>query len=207
MQHPFGRIVILNGAPRSGKSSIADAVRRTVPGTWMKLGVDGHSGSVIPPELRPGIGLRPGGERPDLEPVVERLYRALYGAIAAHAREGFDCIVDLGHHDDYAAIKGLLPRCARLLEDFSVLFVGVSALLDTILARRAESDAEYLKAGTGEIPAPILRWQSAVHAHDIYDLTLDTGTLTPEDCARKIADTLAAPPDGPTAFERLARLA
>ncbi|MBO0693922.1 MAG: hypothetical protein J2P58_13545, partial [Acidimicrobiaceae bacterium] len=61
-----GLVVILNGAPRSGKSAIARAIQESSPDTWVGLGVDTSSQS-IPERLRPGIGLRPGGERPDLE--------------------------------------------------------------------------------------------------------------------------------------------
>ena len=35
-----GQIVILNGTPRSGKSSIAAAIQNTFEGVWMNLGVD-----------------------------------------------------------------------------------------------------------------------------------------------------------------------
>lgn len=37
----LGQIVILNGAPRSGKSSIARAVQSTFEEPWINLGVDG----------------------------------------------------------------------------------------------------------------------------------------------------------------------
>src|SRR5690242_142775 len=76
-----GQIVILNGPPRSGKSSIAVAVQTRFDGVWMNLGVD-HFKQMTPDRFQPGIGLRPGGERPDLEPLVVRLYRAMYEAIA-----------------------------------------------------------------------------------------------------------------------------
>src|SRR5579871_1151105 len=54
-----GRIVILNGAPRSGKSSIAAAIQHTFGGCWMNLGVD-RSREMTPARFQPGIGLRPG---------------------------------------------------------------------------------------------------------------------------------------------------
>jgi chloramphenicol 3-O-phosphotransferase len=36
-----GQLVILNGPPRSGKSSIAAAIQNSFEGVWMNLGVDG----------------------------------------------------------------------------------------------------------------------------------------------------------------------
>ena len=90
-----GRIVILNGVPRAGKSSIAAALQAR--GSWINLGVDAQN-RTLPPSLLPGIGLRPGGERPELEPMLPGLFFALYESIAAHARRGFDVVVDLGHH-------------------------------------------------------------------------------------------------------------
>jgi chloramphenicol 3-O phosphotransferase len=74
MQQPSsspGQVIILNGAPRSGKSSIAAAIQETFDGPWMNLGVDVLVRQVTPPRYRPGIGLRPGGERPDLESFVQ----------------------------------------------------------------------------------------------------------------------------------------
>src|SRR5688500_3664599 len=78
--HAPGRIAVLNGAPRSGKSSIAAAVQDRLDGVWMNLGVDTFV-AATPARIRPGIGLRPGGERPDLEAIVPALYEALYASV------------------------------------------------------------------------------------------------------------------------------
>ena len=82
----FGQIVILNGAPRSGKSTIAAVIQDTFDGPWMNLGVDVYLREITPPRYRPGLGLRPGGERQDIEPLVPLFYSALYETIAAHSR-------------------------------------------------------------------------------------------------------------------------
>lgn len=71
-----GQIIILNGAPRSGKTSIARAVQERFDGVWINLGVDVYE-QATPARYRPGIGLRPGGERPGLEALVPGLYAAL----------------------------------------------------------------------------------------------------------------------------------
>ena len=104
-----GRIVVLNGTPRSGKSSIAAAIQTAFPGVWMNLGVDAFM-ATTPERYRPGIGLRPGGERPDLEPLIARLYPAMYESIAAHSRAGVNVVVDVGHHDSYSVPLGLQHR-------------------------------------------------------------------------------------------------
>jgi chloramphenicol 3-O phosphotransferase len=195
-----GRIVILNGAPRAGKSSIVTAVMR-LPGQWINLGVD-EMRKRTPDELQPGIGLRPGGERPDLEPAIQRLYRELYEDIARNARGGFDVVVDVGHHDWYSRPLGILPASARQLSGLPVLFVGVRCPVEMIMARRNAAPDGYV-AGLG-VPEPVARWQQAVHQPGLYDLEVDSSLLTPEQAAKTIAAALAAPPS-PSAFEKLAR--
>src|SRR2546423_15008037 len=51
-----GQIVILNGAPRSGKSSIVAVIQDTFDGPWMNLGVDVFVRTVTPKRYRPGLG-------------------------------------------------------------------------------------------------------------------------------------------------------
>ena len=81
----------------------------------MNLGVDAFSEYVIPEQLRPGIGLRPGGERPDLEEQLPVLFDALYAAVIGVSRLGLHVVVDVGHHDDYSTPLGILGRVARQL--------------------------------------------------------------------------------------------
>ncbi|MDE2726674.1 MAG: hypothetical protein OXI19_01540, partial [Gemmatimonadota bacterium] len=113
-----GTALVLNGAPRSGKSSIALAIQQMSQEPWMNLGADRFI-EITPERLRPGIGLRPagiancpGGERPDLEPLIPGLYGALYESIAAHLRLGLNVVADVAHHDDYATLSGILYDCA-----------------------------------------------------------------------------------------------
>jgi chloramphenicol 3-O phosphotransferase len=198
----LGRIIILNGAPRSGKSSIAAAIQDTFDGVWMNLGVDRFM-QMTPAAYQPGIGLRPGGERPDLEPLVEVMYFALYEAIAAHSRLGLDVVADVGHHDAYSVPRGILPACARRLGGLPALFVGVRCPIETIMDRRRVTWGASL-ADDGSAPAPVRLWQEAVHAPGIYDLEVDTSRLTPEQCADAIRRRLEDLP--PSALHRLATL-
>jgi chloramphenicol 3-O phosphotransferase len=199
--------VILNGAPRAGKSSIVRAIQRSAEGPWMNLGVDVYGREVTSERYRPGIGLRPGGERPDLEPLIPVFYAALYESIAAHSRLGLNVLTDVGHHDGHSRPMGILGDCARRLLGLPVLFVGVRCPIETIMARRNrdEPGREGTYAGGLETPAPVLAWQEAVHQPGLYDLELDTSRQSPEACALAILERLKQGGQGPTAFERLAK--
>jgi chloramphenicol 3-O phosphotransferase len=197
-----GQIVILNGAPRSGKSSIAAVVQNTFDGVWMNLGVDRFM-QMTPERCQPGIGLRPGGERPDLEPLVVIMYRAMYEAIAAHSRQGLNVVVDVGHHDAYSVPIGILPDCARRLKGLPVLFVGVRCPIEVIMQRRR---ATGWHTGDDPPPEPVRLWQQAVHVPGIYDLEVDTSLLSAEACADLIRHRLEKGPP-PSACQRLAAAA
>ncbi|ASW05779.1 chloramphenicol phosphotransferase CPT family protein [Rhizobium sp. 11515TR] len=206
---PPGRIIILNGAPRSGKSSIVEAIQADFEGVWVNLGVDAHVRHITPPRYRPGIGLRPGGERPDLEPLVARLYAALYASIASHSRMGLNVVAEFGHHDSYSQPLGILADCARLLTGLPALFVGVHCPLDVVMGRRLAEGPErrdtYVKVEAGmPVPAPVVAWQEQVHRPGIYDLEIDTSVSDPKACAEQIRRLLAEGLPHPTAFERIA---
>jgi chloramphenicol 3-O phosphotransferase len=196
-----GQIVILNGAPRAGKSSIAAVIQETFDGAWMNPGVD-IARLMTPARYQPGIGLRPGEKGHAAAPMVAVLYAALYESIAAHSRVGLNVVVDVGHHD-----AEVFSDCARRLVGLPVVVVGVRCPLDVIMQRRDASPPGRYATGTSEapVPEPVRRWQDAVHDPGIYDLEVDTSKLSPAECADTIRQRLA---DGvpATAAERLAEL-
>ncbi len=201
----FGQIVVLNGAPRSGKSSIAAAIQDTFDGVWMNLGVDVFVWEVTPKKIRPGMGLRPGEQAHPVAPLVPVLYAALYESIAAHSRLGLNVVVDVGHHD-----RAILADCARRLAALPVLFVGVRCPIEVVMERRNEGQsgrAGGYVVGTAAdpVPAPVLLWQNAVHEPGIYDLEVDTSQLDPGECAAHIRRRLDEGPLG-SAFIRVAAM-
>lgn len=185
----LGQIIVLNGTPRAGKSSIAQQIQESFDGVWMNVGLE-HFKAMTPERLQPGIGLRPGGERPDLEPVVEILYPAMYEAMAAHSRRGVNVVADTTHHDHYSQPLNILAGCARILSGLPVLFVGVRCPIEAVMQRRIQTWGRGY-TDEGSIPEPILRWQQAVHQPGIYDLELDTSLQSPAECAELISARLA----------------
>jgi chloramphenicol 3-O phosphotransferase len=196
-----GQVVVLNGVPRSGKSSIAHAMQHGATEPWLNLGVDATAGW-LPEDLRPGIGLRPGGERPDLEDAVVRLYRALFDSVAAHARQGFNVVVDLGLHDSYSRPRSVARDGARRLRRLPVLFVGVRATADAIWQRRSETWDQHRDSADPSLVDAVARWPVAVHTFG-YDLEVDTSELSPAECAERVLTRLHEGPPG-SAFGALA---
>ena len=206
---PMGRIIILNGAPRSGKSSIVKVIQETFEGPWINLGVDVYVREITPSRYRPGIGLRPGGERQDLEELIPLFYAALYESIAIHSRLGLNVVVDVGHHDAYGKRTHILTDCAKRLAGLDVLFVGLRCPIQTILERRRDEPNdrmnEYLQGSVEQaIPAPILAWQEHVHIPGIYDLEIDTSHIDPVGCAAIIQQHIQKNISQRSAFETLA---
>jgi chloramphenicol 3-O phosphotransferase len=169
----------------------------------MNLGVDVFVREVTPERYRPGMGLRPGNDLPELRPLVPALYRALYGSIAAHAREGLNVVADVGHYD-----RAILAECAKIVAGLPVLFVGVRSPIAEIMRRRNAGQPGregHYAVGTAEdpVPVPVRRWQEGVDAVGPYDLEVDTSVLDPTASADVIRRRLRDGPPG-TRFADLA---
>ena len=157
-----GPIVVLQGPPRSGKSSIATALGDP----WVNVGVDLFGRSVVPRRFRPGIGLRPGGERPDLEPLLPVLTAALFASAAV--------------------LDGLPVLLVGVRCPLEVV----------VRRRDAEPDRYVGSFPGGGIPDVVRRWDEAVHTPGVYDLEVDTSTLAPEACAAAVRHRLESGPPG-----------
>lgn len=167
-------------------------------GVWANLGVDVMQ-AATPPALLPGMGLRPGGERPDLEPFVVASFAAMYRAARSFSESGVGVVVDVGHHDAYSQPLGILRQSAQLLIGLPVLFVGIRCPADVLVARR--------RATWGDEPTPeafehVQRWEQAVHRPGIYDMEVDTSVMSADQCADEIERRRAQGPG--TALERAA---
>lgn len=174
----------------------------------MNLGVDVFGQFVTPTRYWPGVGLRPGGERPDIEAKVAVFAAAMYESVAAHSRLGLNVVVDVGHHDAYSTPLRVLPQLASRFDGLPALFVGVLCPIEVIMQRsdagQPGREGQYAtSAPDGAIPEAVQRWQHEVHVPGIYDLEADTSVLSPAESAEVIRRRLQEGP-APTAFKQLA---
>lgn len=191
-----GQVVILNGMPRSGKTTIASAIQSRFPGLWISLcaGV---------PRSEPKV--ERGAEDAGMagEPPISAVHAALYEAIALYSRMGLNVVADFGVNGRPIRPPGLLSHCARRLSTYPVLLVGMRNLSsDLARSRRRDGTAGQALFRRADEAMPLLPapWQRP----GLYDMELDTDVLTPTECADAILERLDRGIPRPTALERVA---
>jgi chloramphenicol 3-O phosphotransferase len=173
-----GRIVVLNGASSSGKTSIAQAMRTLAERPWFWVTTD-HFWPMMPPRFDPS----------DEVPLRRAASEAFLRSLLAISGAGWDVVADaVIIHPAFRAF------CGELLAEAPAHLVGVRCRLDELERReRARGDR-----GTGLARSQLDR----VHAGVSYDFEVDTSEATPEECAAAIRSYLEEA-RAPTAFRQL----
>lgn len=184
-----GTIVYLNGIPSAGKTSIGVALQDALPEPFLLLGVDTFL-RMLPRRTFGSGWLMPvpeGGVRPTAR-MREQVRPPMLTTLAALAPK-HDLIVD-----DVIPDSQTLEDTIHSLAPFRVLFVRVECALEVAEEReRARGDRT---TGMARGLAPI------VHAHGVYDLTVNSAETSPAECAASIHERLLNGP-APTAFAQL----
>ena len=162
-ENSAGHIIFLNGAACAGKTTIVHALQATLDEPYLHLSAD-HILGMLPQRCR-------NVTNPDNYRAIYKAISGMHHCVAALAAAGNNVIVDtvLVNPDN-------LAECVFILAHFRVTFVGVFCPLDE-LERRGRDD-KY---------AGMARSQFAqVHAHQIYDLEVDTSTTSAQEIAANI---------------------
>lgn len=178
-----GRIVLLNGASSSGKSSIGRALQRVLADPWFFFPVDAL-GAMRSTEHTRVL------EAGEIEAMLRRTRMGYHRAVAGVASVGNDVIMDYPLSEPWR-----LADLLDVLEGYDVTLVDVHCDPDE-LDRREHA--------RGDRPVGLARSQR-VFRHEDRDITVDTTHTSPEACANAIADGLAAL-GADKAFDRLRRL-
>jgi chloramphenicol 3-O phosphotransferase len=178
-----GRIILLNGASSSGKSSIGRALLPLLPDPWFLVPVDAFGA------MRAAVHTRVLDDA-EVGEVLRRTRLGYHRAVAALASAGNDVIMDYPLTEQWR-LKDLLET----LNGYDVTLVEVCCSPEE-LDRRERSRKDR--------PVGLARSQTTVHTHGEFDIAVDTTTADPDVCAKTIVHALDAAPS-PKAFDRLRR--
>jgi chloramphenicol 3-O phosphotransferase len=123
-----GQIILLNGASSAGKSTLALALQRCLPGPFWHYSMDHLRVAKVLPWDR-----IESGEFPWRPVQREQFFEGFHNSIPAFAAAGNNLVVE--HIVETAA---WMQRLLLLLEDFDVFFVGVHCPLDELERRERQ---------------------------------------------------------------------
>lgn len=184
---PAGHVLLLNGAPSSGKTTIARALWEELePPHWYRSLDDFRKGYLdrhFDPARGPWWRI---DERPLFFALLDGYLRSLRAMALA------------GHHVIAEAV--ILPKTRDLYLDalggLPVFLVGVRCPVDVAERReRARTD----RPGSAPIELRVPEFD-LVHSHGAYDVEVDTSTTSVAVAVASIRRALASPP---TAFQRI----
>jgi chloramphenicol 3-O phosphotransferase len=200
-----GKIIFLNGTSSAGKTTLALALQDGFEEAYQHIALDqfrdglpakyrglnapadtkGQRGlNVVPVHCENGDALTEVRFGED----GRRMLRGMRRSIAVMAEEGNNVIID-----DIILAPDFLEDYLHVMEAYPLYFVGVRCPLSVIAEREA--------LRPGRFPGTAESHFASCHAHEHYDVEVDTSVLTPEECARRVVKRVQAGP--PSAFDAL----
>jgi chloramphenicol 3-O phosphotransferase len=191
-----GRLIILNGASSSGKTTLASAFRdeRATAGEfWLLIGIDDFLSKVPAAWLDLGLATGPGAYAHDglrfetsstgphlkIGATCRRLLHAYHHAAAAAARSGLNVIVD-----DVVIDDEVLGDWLDVLGELKPTWVGVRCPQEITTQRERRR---------GDRPAGMTVTQTdSVHRSVRYAFEIDTAELTPSEALDELRVGLAS---------------
>jgi chloramphenicol 3-O phosphotransferase len=190
-----GRLIILNGASSSGKTTLASAFRdeRAAAGEfWLLIGIDDFLSKIPTAWLDLGLATGPGAHAHDglrfettssgpqlkIGATCRRVLHAYHQAAAVAARTGLNVIVD-----DVVIDDEVLGDWLDVLGELKPTWVGVRCSPETTAERERRR---------GDRPVGMTVTQTdSVHRSVHYAFEIDTGDLTPGEALGELRAGLA----------------
>ena len=199
-----GKIVFLNGTSSAGKTTLAYALQELAAEPWLHIALDQFRDG-LPAKYR-GLNSPPGttgAEGMNVVPVSgtgepfttirfggtgRKMLQGMRRAIRAMAESGNNVILD-----DIVLEAEFLWDYLNVFDGLEVTFVGVRCPIDIINEREATRP--------GRFPGTAQGHMDICHAHDDYDIQVDTSIHDPHLCASMILGFLDS--GEPGAFGRI----
>ena len=178
---PLGRVIFLNGASSSGKTSIAKALQARIDEPCIHWCIDDYLGA---------FQSRLWERQEIVRPRWKQIILGFHAAGAAIARAGNLVIID----DVLEAAPPWVESLVELFDGLEVFFVGVHCPLSEL--ERREKGRKDRRTGMARLQ------YEQVHVQALYDIEVDTHALDPDECAARIVERWKAP-KRPPALKRL----
>lgn len=155
---------------------------------WVHFGVDAwlENYSDLP---KPGIGLRPGGERPDLEVELSRSFEAFFRKIHQLA-ESASVMVDSSIHRQYANPLNPWEIASEVFGEIPFTRIHLQCPVEEIRRRYEQTGRQVAPNGPGVHSDPLERWRDAIWASCEYQFTLNSGSMPPHELCAQLAKFL-----------------
>jgi chloramphenicol 3-O phosphotransferase len=184
-----GKIIIINGTSRSGKTSIVHALQELLEAPLIEAGIDKFI-FMMPERYL---------ERPLWDDVLSlatragesghTLFAGMHQAIRVLSLAGVNVIAD-----HVLVEPGWAGQCTGLFADLPAYLVGVKCPLEVLEERERSRKNRTLGQARAQY--------EIIHKHVVYDKQVDTSRLSPAESARKVCSRLSEPP---AAFRRMAQ--
>ncbi len=189
---PYGKVIVLNGASSSGKTSILSQLQGLLVEPYLNLGIDKFIWMLPKRYLDRPLWDDVLGLATESGAMGSRLFSSMHKVIQLLSLEGMNVVAD-----HVMVEPEWVEECARLFSPLPAYFVGVQCPLEVLIQREFARKDRTL--GQAEAQFPL------VHKDIIYDLVVDTSLLSIEECALKIKEYIDLR-EPPNAFRQLARI-
>lgn len=187
----YGKVIILNGASSSGKTSILTKLQGLFEEPYLNAGIDKFIWMLPKRYLDRPLWDDVLGLATEAGAMGNRLFSSMHKVIQLISLEGLNVIAD-----HVLVEPAWVKECARLFAPLPAYFIGVQCPLDVLIQREADRKDRTLGQAKAQYPL--------VHKDLVYDLVVDTSLMGIEDCALEIKNyiNLGEPPN---AFRQLAK--
>lgn len=186
-----GTIIFLNGTSSSGKTTLAHQLQEILPAPYLHIALDQFRDG-LPARYR-GLNAPPGSEgyaglnvvpvnngdeaytKICFGSVGKVMLKGMRRAIATMAKSGNNIIID-----DVLLEAEFLDDYVQVLADIDVYFVGVKCPKEVLTLRESARPGRFPGTATGHF--------ETCHAHEHYDVEVDTSRFAPHECATRVAD-------------------
>lgn len=171
----YGKIIILNGASSSGKTSILTRLQNVLDEPYLNAGIDKFIWMLPKRYLDRllwddvlGLAVEAGG-------TGHKLFSTMHQVIALISQQGMNVIAD-----HVMVEEAWVEECARLFAPLPAYFIGIRCPLDILVEREKELKDRTLGQAAAQYPV--------VHRYARYDLEVDTSELSVNECALRIKE-------------------